>query len=371
MRVLIAGTGIVGLTTGIGLKTIGAEVLLCEQALELRAAGASIGLWENALHVFDEFGVGKQVRAIGTPLEAWFYDAAGTKFRDPGYGRAENSFALMSRPVLNQVLAEAVGPEHIRFGCKVVGYDEDQDGVTVRFAEGAPERADLLIGADGVFSAVRRQLIPGHEAQEHVGHHVWRAMLPSQGEPAEGTVLTVGHDRVRGGFARTTGGMVTWMVNQFGSPPPGTNRKAEALKRAAKMNDHGWGQPLINLIEATPEDSILHNQIMYVPELPEWVSDRVAVIGDAAHGLSPHISAGGTLGIEDVKVLALLLKREIQVKTALKKYEANRIAHYRKVHELADAVEAAPDAKAYAREQARFAHWMLNEGASEGSLANC
>jgi 2-polyprenyl-6-methoxyphenol hydroxylase-like FAD-dependent oxidoreductase len=69
MRVVIAGTGIIGLTAGIALQSIGAEVLLLEQAPELRAAGASIGLWENALSVFDEFGVGEQVRAIGTPLE--------------------------------------------------------------------------------------------------------------------------------------------------------------------------------------------------------------------------------------------------------------------------------------------------------------
>lgn len=133
-------------------------------------------------------------------------------------------------------------------------------------------------------------------------------------------MLTVGHDHVRGGFARTTGGMVTWMVNQFGSPEP------------------------------------------------QWVSERVTVIGDAAHGLSPHISAGGTLGIEDVRVLARLLKREAHVKDALKKYEANRIPHYRKVHDLADAVEATPDAKGYAHGQARFAHWMLNEGAVESLL---
>lgn len=368
MRIAIAGTGIVGLSAGVALQTLGVDILLCEQAPEIRTAGASIGIWENALKVFDEFGVGEQVRAIGIPIEAWFFDASGHRFRDPAYGVEDYSFSLLSRPVLNEVLADAVGRQNIRLNSKVVGYKEDTDGVTVELANGDSERVDLLIGADGVYSAVRNQLVPGQPAQKHIGHHVWRAMIPSQGEPPGGSILTVGHERVRGGFARTSGGQVTWMVNQFESADPSGSKKEEALKRAANMNDNGWGEPLIKLIEATPEDSILHNQIMFVPQLPHWTSERVALIGDAAHGLSPHISAGGTLGIEDVRVLARLVKQESTLQDALAKYETNRIPHYRKVHELADAVEYAADAKEYAHQQATFANWMLNDGAAKSLI---
>jgi 2-polyprenyl-6-methoxyphenol hydroxylase-like FAD-dependent oxidoreductase len=265
---------------------------------------------------------------------------------------------------LNERLAKAVGLKNIRFGCKVVGYEEDTSHVLVHVADGTVVSGDVLIGADGVYSAVRAQLIPGYAAKMHVGHHVWRAMIPTQGEPAEGTVLTVGHERTRGGFTRTFGGQVTWMINQFESAEPTRSKKEEALRRAALMNDNGSGDWLMKLIEATPEDTILHNQIMFVPELPRWISERVALAGDAAHGLSPHISAGGTLGIEDVRVLARLLRKTSSVEDALKAYEKNRIPHYRMVHELADAVERAEDAKQYAHEQARFAHWMLNEGAA-------
>lgn len=92
MRVVVAGGGIVGLTVGLALKTIGAEVLICEQAPEIRAADASIGLWRNALEVFAEFGAGNQINAIGTPVEAWFYDASGHRFRAPDYAVADYSF---------------------------------------------------------------------------------------------------------------------------------------------------------------------------------------------------------------------------------------------------------------------------------------
>lgn len=368
MRIVIAGTGIVGLTAGIALQTLGAEVLLCEQAPEIRAAGASIGLWENALNVFDQFGAGQQVRAIGTTVETWFFDAAGHRFRAPEFAVEDYSFELIPRPMLNEILADAAGRRNIRLNAKVTGFKEDADGVTVELADGTSERADLLIGADGVYSAVRNQLVPGFPAQKHAGHHVWRAMMPSGNEPKEGTVLTVGHKRTRGGFTRTYGGQVTWMVNQFDSPEPTGSKKEEALKRAANMNDNGWGEPLMRLIESTPEDQILHSQIMFVPTLPRWTSSRVALMGDAAHGLSPHISAGGTLGIEDVLVLFRAMQRSSSLQAALVEYEKNRKPHYEKVHELADAVEGARNAEEYALHQARFSHWMLNDGAANSRL---
>jgi hypothetical protein len=74
-------------------------------------------------------GAGQQVRAIGTPIEAWFYDAAGNRFRAPGFGVEDHSFALMSRPVLNEVLADAAGRKNIRFNRKVTGFKEDANGM--------------------------------------------------------------------------------------------------------------------------------------------------------------------------------------------------------------------------------------------------
>ncbi|MFY0255413.1 FAD-dependent oxidoreductase [Chitinophaga sp. 30R24] len=360
MRVIVAGGGIVGLTVGLALRAIGAEVLICEQSPEIRAAGASIGLWKNALEVFAEFGVGDQINAIGTQIEAWFYDASGNRFRAPGFDVADHSFLLVPRPALNTLLADAAGSENIKLNSRIVGFEEHEEKVSVRFANGDIEDADLLIGADGVYSVVRNRLVPGYPAKEHRGHHVWRAMIPSCGEPAEGSILTVGHYRTRGGYSRTYGGQVTWMVNQFESEIPTGTKKEEALRRAANLND----ESLIKLIESTPEEAILHNQIMFVPPLPRWVSARVALIGDAAHGLSPHISAGGTLGIEDVRVLVHLLKAGPDIQTALRAYEANRIPHYQMVHRLSLDVEHSVDAREYARFYATFSHWMLNEGSA-------
>jgi 2-polyprenyl-6-methoxyphenol hydroxylase-like FAD-dependent oxidoreductase len=361
MRIIIAGGGIVGLTAGIAFKSIGWEVLVCEQAPEIRAAGAAIGLWRNALDVFSDLGMGDAVYDIATPVETWFYDASGKRVRAPGFGLDEHTFQLLPRPELNRLLAAAVGDGNIRISAKVVGFDERDDRIDVRFSDGRVESADLLLGADGVHSAVRAQLAPGHPAQEHRGHHVWRGMLAAGDEPAEGSILTVGHQRARGGFARTYGNQVVWMVNQFDSPLPTGTNKEEALQRAALLNDNGWNDPLVALIERTPEAQILHNPIQFVPPLPRWTSTRVALIGDAAHGLSPHISAGGTLGVEDVHVLIQAVQEQDRLNIALHAYQANRMPHYEHVHVLADAVESAHNAGEYAREYALFTHWMLND----------
>jgi 2-polyprenyl-6-methoxyphenol hydroxylase-like FAD-dependent oxidoreductase len=364
MRIIVAGGGIVGLTAGLAFEKAGWQVLIVEQAPEIRAAGAAIGLWRNALDVFWDVGVGEAIEAIGKPIETWFFDAAGAPFRAPQYSLADHSFLLVPRPELNKTLAAALGAESIRVNAKVVGYVEHEDGVTVHLSDGSNEEADLLLGADGVYSRVRAQLVPGSDAREHDGHHVWRGLVQSGDEPAEGSVLTVGTARARGGYTRTYGGQTVWMVNQFDSAAPTGSSKVEALARAAHLNEGGWNDALVRLIERTPEETILHNQIMFVPELPRWSSRHVALIGDAAHGLSPHISAGGTLGVEDVKVLIRQVQTRPDLPTALAAYQANRIPHYQHVHELALAVEQAPDAEAYARHYACFSHWMLNEGAA-------
>jgi len=368
LRVVIAGGGLVGMTAGIAFRHLGADVCVLEQASEIRAAGASINLWKNALDVFDDLGVGEQIRSIGTSLEAWFYDASGQRFRAAGFDAEDYAFTLFSRPILNTILADAVGQENILLNSRLASFEEGDNKVTITLTDGKRLDADLLIGADGVYSTVRRQMLPGHPAMEHKGHHVWRAVVPLNGQEINNTILTVGADRTRGGLAKTSGDQVFWMINQFDSAEPTGTKKEEALRRAQNLSDGNWGESLIRLIGSTPEDKILFNQIMYVPELPFWVSTRVALIGDAAHGLSPHIAAGGALGIEDVMVLTNAIKAESNVPAALNRYQAQRMPYFETVRNFSKDVEQSKDPKDFAQRYAAFTHWMLNDGYSAARL---
>ncbi|MBY8885448.1 FAD-dependent monooxygenase [Streptomyces sp. PTM05] len=359
MRTVIAGGGLVGLTTAAALRLIGHEVTVLEQAPRMRAAGAGIGLWPNALREFDRIGVGADVRGMGEEIDTWFFDPAGHPVRADGYGADDHRFLLVPRPRLNDLLADAVGRDHVRLGARATGFTEHDTEVVVHLDHGEDLRTDLLIGADGVHSRIRARLAPGSDAAAHVGHFVWRAIVPSGDERPEGSVLTIGRERTRGGYARVAEGRTMWMVNQFDAGPLDGTKRDRALRRARHLAEAGWHDDLLRMIADTPEDAILENQVVLVPELPRWTTARVALIGDAAHGLSPHIAAGGTLGIEDVGVLRTALAEAPALPEALARYERVRMTRFDGVRKHSARVERAEGAGDFAARYAAFSHWML------------
>lgn len=361
MRAVVIGGGIVGLTSGLALRRAGIEVVICERAPEIRAAGAGLGLWANALAVFDGLGIGEQVRAIGKPSEMYFHDPAGRLLDTPEFGVEDHRYLLVHRAKLTDLLADAVGRENIRLATAFEAYDEHADHVTVRMSDGSSENADVLVGVDGAYSSVRARLVPGSEAREHPGHHAWRAVLPATDITVPEDRLILGTNGCRGGYLRTYDGGVYWLVNQFNSPALTGTPKQQAMARAAHLEEGGPNAVLAELIAATPEEQILHNQIMLVPPLPHWVSARVVLAGDAAHAMSPHITAGATLGIEDAALLGDLLADTADVPAALAAYEAIQIPRYAHAARLSAAVEHAPTPREFARHYVAFSHWMISQ----------
>jgi 2-polyprenyl-6-methoxyphenol hydroxylase-like FAD-dependent oxidoreductase len=361
VRAIVAGGGIVGLTTAIALRRQGIDAVICEQAPEIRAAGAGLGLWANAVAVFDELGLGDRLRAIGKPAEMRFRDPAGQLLTTPGFGDDDHRYLLVHRAKLNELLAETVGRENIRLNARVVAYDETDAGVVAHLDHGTTLDGDVLVGADGTYSVVRSQLVPGHDAVEHRGHYAWRSVIrPPEGLTIHAGVIVVGEQRSRGGYVPTVDGNVYWLVNQFDSPALTGSPKDQALQRAALLDTTGWNPALVALIESTPDDQVLRNQIMLVPPLPRWASDRVVLVGDAAHALSPHITAGASLGVEDALLLTRLLASSDGVTAALTAYERDRVPHYRSVTELSRKVEDAATPQEFAANYVAFSHWMLH-----------
>jgi 2-polyprenyl-6-methoxyphenol hydroxylase-like FAD-dependent oxidoreductase len=362
VRAIVAGGGIVGLVSAIALRQQGIDAVVCEQAPEIRAVGAGLGLWSNALAVFDTLRIGEQVRAIGRPAEMRFRGPTGELIETPGFDDEYHRYLLVHRAKLNDLLADAVGSSNIRLNARVVDFDETDSAVVAHLEDGSTLEGDVLVGADGAYSQVRACLIPDSDAVEHEGHLAWRAVItPPDGVTIGESVIVVGEQRTRGGYVPTADGSVYWLVNQFDAGAAEGSLKEQAMRRAALMDTTGRNPALLALIEATREEDVLCNQIMLVPPLPRWASDRVVLVGDAAHALSPHITAGATLGVEDALLLAGLLSASDGVAAALKAYQDDRIPHYRRAVELSKKVEDSATPEEFALNYVTFTHWMLNQ----------
>ncbi|WP_280432014.1 FAD-dependent oxidoreductase [Nocardia brasiliensis] len=367
MRIVVAGGGLVGLTAAASLRRDGHQVTVLEQAMEIRAAGAGIGLWPNALREFDRFGIGAEVRAKGHEIEERFFDPGGRPQQQPA-GETSHPFLFVPRPWFNRLLAEAAGRDRITMGARVIGYTETSDEIRVHLDNADDVHADLLLGADGVYSRVRAQLLPGSEAHPQSGNFAWRAIVPTGTERPEGTVVTLGRDHLRGGYTRVAEGETMWFIGQFDAPARTGGKREHTLRLARHLARDGWHDELLRMIAATPEDDILENQVVIVPTLPRWTGARVALIGDAAHGLSPHVAAGGTLGIEDVSVLRAALASAPTLRAALEDYERLRMPRFEQVRTLSHDIETADDPAEYARRYTAFSHWMLTTSPTAGSI---
>ena len=105
------------------------------------------------------------------------------------------------------------------------------------------------------------------------GHDEVAGAFDAEIERIAADKMVVGHNRCRGGYARTQEGAAFWLASRFESPAPSGSPKADALACAANMDDGGWNSALTDLIAATPEEQILYQQVMIVPPLPRWRSE--------------------------------------------------------------------------------------------------
>lgn len=311
--VAVAGAGVAGLATAILLAEGGVDVHVYEAKPALDALGSGITLQGNALRAFDRLGVWPQVRARSYAFDVLGLRAPGPEARvlvempDDRTGGPDHPATVgMYRPELAAILldrAEALGAT-ITFGVRVAALTQDDDGVDVVLSDGRTVRHDLLVGADGLHSAVRG-LIGIETTPEPTGMGIWRAFV-RRPEQVTHTELYYGGPVYIAGYCPTGPDMMYAYLVEKGQDRSGvTPDEAVRIMHDLSLAYHGpWAEIRADLDEASRVNYTRFTQHL-VPA--PWNRGRVVVIGDAAHSCPPTMAQGAAQAVEDALVLVELL----------------------------------------------------------------
>ncbi|MEK7814477.1 MAG: FAD-dependent monooxygenase, partial [Chloroflexota bacterium] len=283
----------------------------------------------NAMLALSTLGLAEAVEAAGGPIvESQVRTWDGRVLTAMPVGQVSEK--LGAKPVcihradLQRVLLGPLDEGVVKLGFECTGFQQDEAGVTARFANGKEVWADFLVGADGLHSAVRAQLL-GPERPRYAGYTCWRGITLYNDPALSGGISFVSWGRGREFGALSVGrGRVYWFGTTNapeGSPDAAVGRKQEVLETF-----QGWHKPIEAMIEATEPPAILRNDVYDRKPVKRWGEGRVTLLGDAAHPMTPNLGQGACQAIEDAVVLARCLAGETGVVSALRQYEKDRWA---------------------------------------------
>jgi salicylate hydroxylase len=368
LRIIIIGGGIGGLTAARALQHFGYRPRVYERAPALLDSGAGVVITPNAMHALDFLGVGERVaREAGPPEQYHTYDIDNNLLEIgppvdsfiPKYGAG---FFTVHRGDLQSALVDAVrrrDPDAIVLNHELINVEQSDSGVTAHFLDRSPVEADVLIGADGGASRVRA-VVFGDEEVSYTGQMAFRALVPMADVPLQHLsspfTLWVGSGRMlliyplRNHSELNVIGIAReprWQAEGWAIP-------AEVAEFAQLYRDFSPGARAI--INAIPEGQLFKWGLRDRDPLWEWTRDRVAMLGDAAHPMTPFLGQGACMAIEDGMVLGRAFNEGQTIAESFGLYERAR-------RERANGVQLA------SREEARNLQGVVEEGANPGKNA--
>ncbi|XP_008797271.2 zeaxanthin epoxidase, chloroplastic [Phoenix dactylifera] len=347
LRILIAGGGIGGLVFALAAKRKGFDVLVFEKDVSaIRGEGqyrGPIQIQSNALAALEAIDpeVAEEVMEAGCitgdRINGLVDGISGTwyiKFDTftPAVERGLPVTRVISRMTLQEILARAVGADVIVNDSTVVDFTEDGDRVTVILENGQRYEGDLLVGADGIWSKVRKILFGATEAS-YSGYTCYTGIadfVPPDIETV-GYRVFLGHKQY---FVSSDVGAGKMQWYAFHKEPPGGTDAPNGRKERLLKIFGGWCDNVIDLLVATNEDAILRRDIYDRVPIMSWGRGRVTLLGDSVHAMQPNMGQGGCMAIEDSYQLALELEKAwiesartgapIDITSPLKRYENER-----------------------------------------------
>ena len=341
MSILIAGGGIGGLAAALSLHAAGLrELQVLEAAAEIRQVGVGVNLPPHAVRELTELGLGDALAQHGIPTsELSYYDRRGKLIwaepRGVGAGYRWPQYSI-HRGRLQQILFDAVvarlGEAVVRTGQRVSGFAPMPGGARVQVTERSgvsrTTEADLLIGADGIRSAVRQSADPALGALATNGWMMYRGTTRSGQFLSGSSMVIIGDEHLRVVVYPIEPGVNNWLLVRPGAGAGDElgnwNRPVEP--RAIAQCVHDWTFDWLDVPALVAGSDIAWEYPMAdFDPLSQWVFGRAALLGDAAHAMYPFGSNGASQAILDARVLAWQLATQPDIDAALAAYQAERL----------------------------------------------
>ncbi|MFZ5567031.1 MAG: FAD-dependent monooxygenase [Pseudomonadota bacterium] len=331
LHVAIIGGGIGGLAAANALVHRGISVAVYEQSSALREVGAGVFIYPNSLRQLERIGLGQALARVGGKVGSGseYYRMDGTvvgKITTTD-SAGWNGMYGMHRADLLQVLADALPPSIIHTGHKCVSFTQNESGAQLRFENGKTVDADVVIAADGINSVLQKYVVEP-SAPEYAGFRAYRGVLPMEKLPnwrREAHQVWMGDGKHFMVFPLRSG----TLVNYVGFIP--TNSQTAESWSAVGDRDElaasfaGWDPRVTNLLSKV--ETCFWWGLYDRKPLSKWTHGRLALLGDAAHPMLPHLGQGANQAIEDGTALAVLLQgldQDAPVADVLQRYEALR-----------------------------------------------
>lgn len=343
ISVAIVGGGIGGLAAALALLQAGFDVQVYEQASALREVGAGIQISPNAARVLHRLGLAAELAKHGVRPVAWHqrrWDDGRTLLRTPLGDEVVAAFGYphyqCHRADVLAMLSAALPAERLHLGHRLAGFTENGDRVELRFDNGAAVSADIMVGADGIHSTVRRILF-GAEQPTFTGCTAYRGLVPAERlkhlDLEVAAQIWMGPGKHLVAYFVAGGRLLNFVAN--------IERESwtrESWNELGKPDDlraafADW-DPTIRAIFAEVEETFIWGLFDRAP-LPRWSVGRVTLLGDACHPMLPYMAQGAAQALEDGAVLTACLERHADIAAALRRYEEVRLPRASRVQAAA------------------------------------